>query len=94
MSTSVDAIHNLLPRASSELLRIATFIVTPSVETFHRLMMEIFMKRQQVITPSAKVFAFLRDTFLDLDQSIDGLIAKLKVSNALQTSYTQSFINF
>lgn len=81
ISTSIDAIHNLLPRSTSELLRIKTFTVTPNIETFHTLLYEVFIKRNQVISPGSKTFTFLRNTFLDLNQSIDGVIAKLNVSS-------------
>lgn len=83
VSTSISAIHTLLPRATSELLRVVPFTVTPNIETFHSLIYETFIKRQQVLTPNSKVFGFLRDTFLDLNQSIDGVIAKLQVSRSV-----------
>lgn len=84
ISTSISAIHTLLPRSTSELLRIATFTVTPNIETFHSLVFETLIKRSQAINLSSKVFGFLRDSFLDLNQSVDGVISKLQVSNLLQ----------
>lgn len=80
IATSTNAIHSLLPRATSELLRVASFTVTQSSRTFHALMADLFIRDSQPISPGPNVFSILRDAFLDFDQSIDAVVSKLKVS--------------
>ena len=79
IATSTNAIHSLLPRATSELLRVTSFAVTQSSETFHALMADLFIRNSQPLSLGPKVFSVLRDTFLDFDQSIDAVVSKLQV---------------
>lgn len=79
IATSVNAVYNLLPRATSELLRVAHFTVAQGIDTFHTLMQEVFIYGSQPVSPGYRMFSMLRDTFLDYNQSIDGVVSKLQV---------------
>ncbi|KAL8293081.1 hypothetical protein RQP46_000775 [Phenoliferia psychrophenolica] len=78
VATSSNALHEVLPRRSTNLLDVAKFYVEPGIGTFNALIRGLFIDWDAPLGLGPDVFAYLLKTFQDMHQSIDAIVSNLQ----------------
>ncbi|KAM0753608.1 hypothetical protein T439DRAFT_377780 [Meredithblackwellia eburnea MCA 4105] len=77
-ATSLNALHELIPRRTANLLDIERFFVEPGIGTFNSLIKNIFIDWDPPVGLGPDALNFLLQTFQDMNHSIDATISALQ----------------